>query len=296
MSRLYAGVRHVNGLVPAQILARADGSVLAGMPADLRKDAAASWNRARKDVLKRTGYPLGLRGWNRSLAEQSRFFHERYSVRLFGNGPYNDVRWYKGARYVRVRGAAAAIPGTSNHGWGLAIDVDNYGGVGQFNNPRRLKTYSTLARHGWSDTEGRGIHEPWHLVYVPSRDKYKSKRKRTLKTDGKLGKGTITEWQKQRKTRRDGVISVPSSLIRSVQSAINRKSGHGGFRLKKGPLTVDGVLGRRTWKAIQSLLNVWGARKSGKKRISLKRPLKVDGLPGRRTVIALQKSLNKKLW
>lgn len=293
MARTFAGTRHANGSVPTTILGHADGSIIPNSPATLRKDAAASWNRARKDVKKRTGYTLGLRGWNRTLAEQQRFFFQRYIPQTFGG---KDARWYRGRRYVRVRGAAAAIPGTSNHGWGLAVDVDNYGGVGQFNNPRRLKTFAILAQHGWSDTEGRSIREPWHLVYVPGRDKHKPKPRRTLTLDGKLGKGTVAEWQKQRRTRRDGVISVRSSLIRSVQSAINRKSGHGGFRLKKGPLTVDGILGRRTWKAIQSLMNVWGARKSGKRRISLKRPLKVDGIPGRRTVIALQKSLNKKLW
>ena len=72
---------------------------------------------------------------------------------------------------MRYGTAAAAIPGTSNHGWGLAVDVIDYGNVRQFDYPRRALTFPILARHGWTDAEGRGsIQEPWHLVYDPTRD------------------------------------------------------------------------------------------------------------------------------
>lgn len=163
MSTTYA-----NGSVPASDLAPLDGQP----DAQLRADAAAAWNRARAAVTARTGITLRVRGWNRTLAEQERFFHERYEPRKTGG---TDVRWYKGVRYARVRGAAAAIPGTSNHGWGVALDVEDYGNVGQFDYPRRVATFPTLAEHGWTDTEGRGaIREPWHLVYDPARDKHKN--------------------------------------------------------------------------------------------------------------------------
>ncbi|MFD6163698.1 D-alanyl-D-alanine carboxypeptidase family protein [Oerskovia sp. NPDC060287] len=156
-----------NGSVPASALSPLDGQP----GAFLRTDAAISWNRARLDVFERTGITLTVNGWNRTLAEQEQLFFERYEPLATGAGPYNDVRWYKGVRYARMRGAAAAIPGTSNHGWGIAVDVVDYGVVGQFNHPRRTATFPILAEHGWTDTEGRGsIQEPWHLVYDPTRD------------------------------------------------------------------------------------------------------------------------------
>lgn len=164
----FAGLTYVNGSVPLTLLAPLDGQP----EATLRRDAAEAWNRAKRDVFVRTGITLTLRGWNRTLAEQERFFFERYEPRAAPYvGPFSDVRWYRGVRYVRVRGASAAIPGTSNHGWGLAVDVVDYGGVGEFDYPRRVSTFPILARHGWTDTEGRGaIQEPWHLVYDPSKD------------------------------------------------------------------------------------------------------------------------------
>ncbi|KRC37536.1 M15 family metallopeptidase [Oerskovia sp. Root22] len=162
-------ITYPNGSVPPELLAPLDGQP----EAQLRLDAALSWNRARAAVIGRTGITLFVRGWNRTLAEQETFFFERYEPQTTGTGPYNDVRWYKNVRYVRVRGAAAAIPGTSNHGWGIAVDVDDYGLIGQFDYPRRTATFPILAEHGWTDTEGRGsIQEPWHLVYDPTRDQH----------------------------------------------------------------------------------------------------------------------------
>lgn len=167
MAATYGGVTYANGSVPAGILAPLDDQPYA----QLRADAADAWNRARRAVIREADVMLTVRGWNRTLAEQEKFFLERYRLQASGDGPYDDVRWWNGRRYVRYGTAAAAIPGTSNHGWGLAVDVVDYGNVGQFDYPRRVRTFPILARHGWTDTEGRGtIQEPWHLVYDPTRD------------------------------------------------------------------------------------------------------------------------------
>lgn len=69
------------------------------------------------------------------------------------------------------------MPGYSNHGLGLAIDVSNFGGVGQFNNARRRKLIGILKKHGWTEVEGRRVNEPWHLVYDPSQDDGKTSSK-----------------------------------------------------------------------------------------------------------------------
>jgi LAS superfamily LD-carboxypeptidase LdcB len=168
----FAGKTYTNGNVPASLLAPLDGENYG--KAELRRDAAESWNRARAEVKAKTGIVLTVRGWNRSLAEQERFFFERYSRQASGNGPFGDVRWYKGARYVRTSGAPAAIPGNSNHGWGVAVDVDDFGAYRTTGNARSRLATPILEKHGWTDDEGRSIGEPWHRVYKPERDTQKN--------------------------------------------------------------------------------------------------------------------------
>src|SRR5690606_30156675 len=138
----YKGVTYRNGNLPKKFR-----KTLAGQSnAYLRSDAADAWNAAREEALKETGVLLTVRGWDRTISEQRKFFLQRYEPRSSGSGPYGDVRWYNGKRYVRVRGAAAAIPGTSNHGLGLAVDVVAFGSVGPFNPTRRVKSVALLYR------------------------------------------------------------------------------------------------------------------------------------------------------
>lgn len=174
-TKTYAGVAYSNGKTPTSLLGEVLPSGIHGTSrtkrAYLRKDAAASWNRAVKEVKAKTGLTLSVRGWNRSYAEQVLFFRQRYTAGAYSR--YGDYRRWNGVQYGRVRGAAAAAPGYSNHGWGLAVDVNDFGGVGQFNNARRNKAYPILAKHGWTETEGRRVSEPWHLVYDPSKDRGK---------------------------------------------------------------------------------------------------------------------------
>jgi hypothetical protein len=71
-------------------------------------------------------------------------------------------------RLYALKPALAAIPGTSNHGWGLAIDL--CGGAQSFGTPE----YAWLTRYagafGWSNPPwaqpGRGREEPWHWEFV----------------------------------------------------------------------------------------------------------------------------------
>jgi hypothetical protein len=157
-----------NGEVPASALAPLDGQ-----PGTfLRADAAASWNRARKEIKAATGRDIRARGWNRTLAEQVKFFNLAYKPQASGG---TDARWWNGRRYVRRPGkAAAAIPGTSNHGWGIAVDVEDFGLENQWNSAWRAKAFPILAKHGWTDHSGRSIGEPWHIEYDPNRDQGKN--------------------------------------------------------------------------------------------------------------------------
>ncbi len=124
--------------------------------------------------------------------------------------------------------------------------------------------------------------------------KPKKPKRVKLKLTGRLDKATITQWQIQRGTLPDGVISKGhSSLALSVQKLMNHKNGNGGFRLIKGPMDLNGKLGRRDWVAIEKLINLWD--KKGKMTLR-DGPLELTGKPSKRTIVALQKSLNGDLW
>ncbi|MDQ1294753.1 MAG: zinc D-Ala-D-Ala carboxypeptidase [Actinomycetota bacterium] len=70
------------------------------------------------------------------------------------------------------RGDFAARPGTSEHGWGLAVDLGD--GVASATSD----TYRWLRRNAgaygwenpaWARSGGSGPHEPWHWEYTPGR-------------------------------------------------------------------------------------------------------------------------------
>lgn len=127
--------------------------------------AAASWFRVVNGVAARYGWVVQLTDAYRPYSEQARIFNERYDPMSAGMGPYGDVRWWDHdgngtkTRYVRMRGAAAAVPGTSNHGQATAVDVT---GLGKFNSLKFNQFADVAEEHGWSNIEGRSVNEPWH--------------------------------------------------------------------------------------------------------------------------------------
>ena len=114
----------LNGRLPDSALAPIPGGQLAN-------PAAAAWNAGPAKAGCR---PLGPQSSYRSFAGQIYFWQ------LYQSG----------------RGNLAAVPGTSNHGWGTAVDlaspwmrswIDRHG-----------------ARYGWKKTEA--FSEWWHVCYV----------------------------------------------------------------------------------------------------------------------------------
>jgi LAS superfamily LD-carboxypeptidase LdcB len=72
-----------------------------------------------------------------------------------------DWDYYNKTGKNRKKGTAktaAAVPGTSNHGWGKAIDVF----------PTEAQTWikTNGEQYGWSWAEGRSVGEPWHFTYI----------------------------------------------------------------------------------------------------------------------------------
>ncbi|MEP7763861.1 M15 family metallopeptidase [Sanguibacter sp. 25GB23B1] len=95
----------------------------------------------------------------RPYETQERTFLERYTTTHL---PHRPVKVWNGRTYfLKTDQATAAVPGTSNHGKGLAIDVRN---AGPFTGPFYRWMATTGPSLGWSNTEGRSINEPWHWV------------------------------------------------------------------------------------------------------------------------------------
>lgn len=74
-------------------------------------------------------------------------------------------------RLKAAKGGLAAHPGTSHHGWGVAVDFSGFGGVGQFDSPGYRWMVEHGPAYGWVHPAamgpgGAGPHEPWHWEYA----------------------------------------------------------------------------------------------------------------------------------
>ncbi|GAA1411506.1 M15 family metallopeptidase [Oerskovia paurometabola] len=148
-----------NGRLPASALV---GLSIGGT---LHADAAAAFERLRPAFEAGTGVPLRATDTYRTYAVQESIFLDRYRPQATGSGTLGDVRIWNGVRYVRIKDAAAAVPGTSNHGWGLAVDFSS-GINSSFSSPTYLWMAANAPSYGWSNAVGRLIGEPWHWEFA----------------------------------------------------------------------------------------------------------------------------------
>jgi len=129
-----------NGQLPISALCG-----LWGAPGEmLQAAAAASFNRMSQAFNAVFGEPLCVEASYRTYQRQ---------VELYSSMP---------AGY-------AAVPGTSNHGWGLAADL--CGGIQVDNSPEHLWLLDHAAEFNWFHPAwampgGAGPHEPWHWEYA----------------------------------------------------------------------------------------------------------------------------------
>ena len=126
-----------NGLIPPSAMCPLG---IAGH--QLRCDAAAAYRAMSAAFAADLGSPICITDSYRTYASQ---------VRLYGQKP-----------------ALAAVPGTSNHGWGLAVDL--CGGIQTFGTPQYAWMVANAGRFGylhptWADP-GNGREEPWHWEYA----------------------------------------------------------------------------------------------------------------------------------
>lgn len=101
-----------------------------------------------------------------ALIELNELYKASFGVDIAITDSYRDLAGQQ-AVYAQKPGLAAR-PGTSNHGWGLAVDLG--GGINGWGTPERDWFIEWAPRAGWVSPAwaqpGAGREEPWHWEYI----------------------------------------------------------------------------------------------------------------------------------
>lgn len=199
-----------NGRLPSSTLTPIGGGYF------LRKDAAAAFLAMSAEAQRKYGTAIHVVAGYRTYARQVYFWN----------------LWRAG------RGNLAAHPGTSNHGWGLAIDLASQ--------QMRHIVDAIGVKYGWAKRWSDAPSEWWHIKWDSSHVNVNITVVKTLRK-GQTGPSIKTL---QRQLRTLGFKSVPAA----------GKNGYGYFGAstvkvvkriqKKHHLPVDGVVGPKTHAAI----------------------------------------------
>jgi murein DD-endopeptidase MepM/ murein hydrolase activator NlpD len=126
-----------NGMIPSEALCSLTGVSYHA----LRCDAAKAYDAMAVAYAKKFGTALCITDSYRSFAAQ---------VTLYGQKP-----------------GLAAVPGTSNHGWALAVDL--CGGIESFSSTQHAWMVTNAPKYGWVHPDwarqGGGREEPWHWEF-----------------------------------------------------------------------------------------------------------------------------------
>ncbi len=145
-----------NGRLPTSVLVATPGRA-GGPVVTLVEPAARGW-RAMEAAAAAAGIILqatSAADSYRTYAVQESTFRARYTTSALEGRP---SRWWNGVRWYQKPGTAmAAVPGTSNHGLAIAVDVANASGA------RLTWLLANAERYGWS---WELASEPWHIRYV----------------------------------------------------------------------------------------------------------------------------------
>ena len=154
-----------NGRFPSSVLVSTPGQA-GGPTVVLVEPAARAWRALCAAALK-AGHTLKLSGaasGYRTYAEQERLFRQRFTTTP--NGASQRRNWAGQTWYLRPGMALAAVPGTSNHGRGLAVDTgeerDGDTGTESVDAGTVAWLVANEERYGFSHEVQS---EPWHLRY-----------------------------------------------------------------------------------------------------------------------------------
>ena len=154
-----------NGELPASLLRKISPS------GKMHHLAAQSW-AVLQELAEKEGFKLVHVGDYRPYSQQLSLFKSRMKPYPNAKKDKQTVRTFEGKKWYLHNGAPVATPGTSNHGWGLAIDVAVKGKIGVVSVSTKFKPSGKSALDfllreaqslGWSwELQS----EPWHIRYV----------------------------------------------------------------------------------------------------------------------------------
>jgi LAS superfamily LD-carboxypeptidase LdcB len=152
------GQKVFNGEIPDAFLEKLEFSGL-----KLERHAARKLNQMNAEFKAKFGENIQMSGGYRTFNTQNAIF----------DWPLYD-KIGKGRKLGTNGGTAAAKPGTSQHGWGLAIDTSGMGdkGSAKFDFLEQIGSKYGWVNPGWAKKSGPG-HEPWHREYIGD-DKFKN--------------------------------------------------------------------------------------------------------------------------
>jgi hypothetical protein len=205
-----------NGRLPASSLARIPGSGPYGGP-KLRKDVARAYNAMHNEAMVRWGISMAL---HEGAVGQS---YRSYDRQVLAK---------------KIYGSNAATPGTSNHGWGINVDLET--------RQQRWVIDKIGRKYGFSKSWSDASWEWWHITYQaghfkPGREPYP-----VLRYHRKHRRVKYLQYL----LRKKGYKKVPKkgSKYRGNFGAATRDAVK-AWQRKKG-LKPDGIVGPATWRTL----------------------------------------------
>lgn len=217
-------------------------------------------------------------GMYRSYDDQVKTFLSRYRPGYVAGNRSNKK--YNGQWYHIVSGAIAATPGTSNHGWGLAIDMaydtDTSDGVYPddaayiVSHPQWPWLLENVISYGFSFELQS---EPWHIRYILGDDI----AQRVLEFEDATGDGVAvpvpTPPPTAPPTEESGSVAVVPTTIKlgSTGGWVNKAQAILSYNFGQQAVigNIDGQFGGRTDEAVKNVQRFFG--------------LTVDGICGPKT-------------
>ncbi len=103
-----------------------------------------------------------------ALADLNEAYREAFGTDLAVVSSYRTLEAQVSLR--ASKGGLAARPGTSNHGWGIAVDLGGIGSLGDFSKPGYKWLQEHAGEFGWNhprgmEPGGSGPQEPWHWEF-----------------------------------------------------------------------------------------------------------------------------------
>lgn len=217
----------------------------------LEREAARSMRALIKKAW-RDGVRLSATGTYRSYDAQVNLFKRRYD-----NTPRNTRHefWQGQNWWLKPKVAGAAVPGTSNHGWGLAVDFSVRNLLGQ-EKPLNAAAIAWLTENGpkfgwWNTTHSENWHWCWCLGDGPMPPAVLAEEGNYPNPPVPVAPRTLRlgDSGDEVKTLQMKLNKVGANLLVDGQFGPRTEQAVRTFQTVKN-ITPDGVVGPETWAAL----------------------------------------------